>query len=271
MIEDIIIQRVRRNLINTGGLLIKKVDKWNADCVLAYTSTLYEMCDNTPIQINQRIEKMCLTILTLIELELLNGFVNVDSSPEQQSCSFYFYQEYIYEMQRPKCLERLDGIVNSMMMHIFEDAVSYIQYYCEIDMGRVEAINILNQYLGFAIDHLESKYFVSIQSAHFHMAMDYLHSLGLDRTMKNIEENLVFKVVEVDEIKSVYYGVPKDGLVQMFPTAKSQLFEAKQIDYKIVGSKYGNRTVYYLYRVDYENNRVVPVDGPLTRKIGINL
>ncbi|MHA2010015.1 MAG: hypothetical protein ACXACY_13040 [Candidatus Hodarchaeales archaeon] len=268
MIKDEIFEAIEKLLLESGGLILQPVDKWEYDTILPYIKYIYRYIDDTPVTFQENLERHINLLIVLLELRRYDEMIS-------QIKDYKFFHDLYYDT---KPIENLSSFLidvhnnyNNIGFMLSKFITSVYQKCCNLlKKESTDVDELINELIIAGIEERNSKYFVNISSVHWFMATDYMKRLELEPTTENAMKYLVYKTVEMENtMPAVYYGTVE----KVFGFTPIINMQNKLNDivhtYQIRPFTKNKRKLYNLFYVELKSNTVEQINGPLTKKSGI--
>jgi len=268
MIKDEIFEAVENLLLESGGLILHPVDKWDYDTILPYIKYIYKYTDDKPVTFQENLEKNINLLVILLELRRYDEMIS-------QITDYKNFYSLHYDTNPVKdfrsFLINIHNNYHNIGFMLSKFITSVYQYcYNMLIRDNLNVSDVINELIISVIQERKSKYFINISSVHWFMAVDYMQRIGIEPTTENAMKNLVYKTVDIENaMPIVYYGIV-EKVFGFTPTIKMQNKLNDIVHtYQIRPYKIKEKKLYNLFYVELKSNTVEQINGPLTKKSGI--
>ena len=289
MIDEKILEKVKRHLLVTGGLHIQipQVDEEGLTFkqILPYHNAMIDHSARLKhiTSISDAIEACGEIIALAMELDC------VDSVLTGREIKSYigseFGEDYYSETKSPLSLiiDNIHYLLYTPYAHlqyipliINHSSMLLLSLLKMSGIKNEDLEEALNSVLEVVIKHKMSKLHLYLKTAQYYVAIDYLKSIGVEPTSEHANEYLAYNDVEIDgEIVCRYWGEPtkEEGkYTNILMRPKANTIKGEKMNYQIRGNKDIEGKQYFtVVKIKKDKSGVDIIKGPFVKKMGINL
>jgi len=276
MISQKVLDKVRDYLLFTGGLHIQVPSGKNSELsfneILPYHREMLKEAKNltNPEDFNDVIESCAKIVLLAIELNLIySQFGDGVFLPEEELNLLYTPEVVVDQINN--ILYCKSGVRNYSQRLIW-NTLSFMNNSLDVANITISGVKLIDQILDTVMSHKMSVFHLSIASAQWYVASDYLKQIDVEPTAENAEKLLQYRDVFIDgELKCRYWGESTNftGYHTLITMRPKTLDTGKTLYYQIRGANDGERKLFTVVRLD-GNLYIKIINGPHIKKVGIN-